>query len=299
VINDGSTDDTEDLLNTFCKQYPNLRTTFVPVGANNVSTKKLGLTLGIKAAKHDWLLFTDADCMPEDKNWITRMARNFTRQTDIVLGYGAYLNKKGFLNRLITYDTLFSGLQYLGMALAHKPYMGVGRNLAYRKETFFAHKGFASTLHLSSGDDDLMVNKASNHANTRVEIASDSITWSEPETRYKEWLFQKKRHLSVAPYYKSSTKLQLTIEPFMRGLFYATLILALVLGNMVMQIAAGVFFLARMIVQLIVINRSAKHFGDRRYFLVIPLFDIFLPLVSLYFFTFGRFVSAGRVGRWK
>jgi cellulose synthase/poly-beta-1,6-N-acetylglucosamine synthase-like glycosyltransferase len=297
VINDGSTDETEILLNDLCKENPKLKTTFVPVGANNLSTKKLGLTLGIKAAKNDLLLFTDADCMPEDKNWISCMARNFTTETDFVLGYGAYLQKKSFLNRLITYDTLFIGLQYLGMALARKPYMGVGRNLAYRKETFFAQKGFASTLHLTSGDDDLMVNKASNNHNTRIEIAPDSITWSEPKTTFRNWLFQKERHLSASTYYKDSSKLRLFLEPFMRGVFYLTLILAFIFGNLITMITAGVFFIARFVVQTSVLNNSAKYFGDRKHFFMVPFFDIYLPLLNLYILTIGK-KSFGKQGRW-
>ena len=297
VINDGSTDETEILLNDLCQENPKLKTTFVPIGANNLSTKKLGLTLGIKAAKNDLLLFTDADCMPEDKNWIACMARNFTIETDFVLGYGAYLQKKGFLNRLITYDTLFIGLQYLGMALARKPYMGVGRNLAYRKETFFAQKGFASTLHLTSGDDDLMVNKASNNHNTRIEIAPDSITWSEPKTTFRNWLFQKERHLSASTYYKDSSKLRLFLEPFMRGLFYLTLILAFIFGNLITMITAGVFFIARFVVQTSVLNNSAKYFGDRKHFFMVPFFDIYLPLLNLYILTIGK-KSFGKQGRW-
>lgn len=297
VINDGSTDESDILLNDLSVEYPNLRTTFVPVGANNLSTKKLGLTLGIKAAKNDWLLFTDADCMPEDKFWIARMARNFNPETEFVLGYGAYFNKKGFLNRLITYDTLFIALQYMGMAAAHKPYMGVGRNMAYRKDTFFAQKGFASTLHLSSGDDDLMVNKASTSKNTRVEISSDSITWSEPNQTYKGWFYQKKRHLSVSAYYKSSSKFRLSLEPMTRGLFYLAFIAALVFGGLIVQIAAGVLFLARLIVQFCVINGSSKHFGERKYILTLPIFDIYLPLVSLYILTIGKTTSR-RKPRW-
>ena len=288
VINDGSTDETDNLLRDLCVDYPRLRTTFVPVGANNVSTKKLGLTLGIKASKYEFLLMTDADCMPEDKTWIARMMRNFTRETDFVLGYGAYLQKKGFLNHLITYDTLFIALQYMGMAAVRKPYMGVGRNLAYRKETFFAQKGFASTLHLSSGDDDLLVNKACNPWNTRIEIASDSITWSEPNKTYKGWLYQKERHLSVSTYYKSSSKFRLFIEPTTRGVFYITLILALVFGNMITQIATGILFLTRYIVQLSIINGSSKYFGGRKYISTLPIFDIYLPLVNLYILVFGK-----------
>jgi len=299
VINDGSTDETDILLRDLGKEYSNLRTTFVPVGANNRSTKKLGLTLGIKAAKNEMLLFTDADCMPEDKMWIARMARNFTNETDFILGYGAYLQKKSFLNRLITYDTLFIALQYMGMAIARKPYMGVGRNLAYRKQTFFDHKGFASTLQLSSGDDDLMVNQASNSKNTRVEIAPDSITWSEPNKTFKDWFYQKERHLSVSSYYKASSKFRLSLEPMSRGLFYLAMILSLVVGNFIIQIATAVLFIARLTIQLAIINKSANHFGGRKYLFTMPIFDILLPLVSLYILTIGRLTSKGKTVHWK
>lgn len=299
VINDGSTDETDILLRELCKENSNLRITFVPVGANNLSTKKLGLTLGIKAAKNDLLLFTDADCMPEDKYWIARMVRNYTSETEFVLGYGAYFEKKGFLNRLITYDTLFIALQYMGMAAAGKPYMGVGRNLAYRKQTFFDNKGFASTLHLSSGDDDLLVNKASNAQNTRVEIDPESITWSEPNNTFRNWFFQKERHLSVSSYYKDLSKFRLSLEPLARGLFYLSFIAALVFGGLIIQIAAGVLFVTRFIVQLSIINSSSKHFGQRKYIFTLPILDIFLPLVSLFIFTFGRIFSKGKTVRWK
>jgi len=299
VINDGSTDETQTLLNNLSVEYQNLRTTFVPVGARNLSTKKLGLTLGIKAAKNELLLFTDADCMPEDNMWIARMARNFTPETDFILGYGAYLNKKGFLNRLITYDTLFIALQYMGMAIARKPYMGVGRNLAYRKNTFFINKGFASNLNLISGDDDLFVNKASNKKNTKVEIAPDSITWSEPNKTFSGWFYQKERHLSVSSYYKASSKFRLSLEPFTRGLFYAALILSFVVGNLITLIASAVLFITRLILQLAIVNKSSAHFGERKYLLTLPVFDIFLPLVSLYILTVGRITSRGKSVRWK
>jgi len=299
VINDGSTDETETLLNNLCVEYPNLRTTFVPVGARNLSTKKLGLTLGIKAAKNELMLFTDADCMPEDTKWIALMARNFSPQTDFILGYGAYLNKKGFVNRLITYDTLFIALQYMGMAISGKPYMGVGRNLAYRKETFFLNKGFASNLNLISGDDDLFVNKASNAKNTKVEISPESITWSEPNKTLKGWFFQKERHLSVSSYYKFSSKFRLSLEPLTRGLFYSALILSVVFGNIVTLIASAVLLIIRLLVQLIIINKSSRHFGERRYFLLMPVFDIFLPLINLYILTIGRITSGGKTVRWK
>jgi len=176
----------------------------------------------------------------------------------------------------------------MGMAAVRKPYMGVGRNLAYRKETFFAQKGFASTLHLSSGDDDLLVNKASNPWNTRIEIAPDSITWSEPNKTFRGWFYQKERHLSVSSYYKSSSKFRLFFEPATRGIFYLSLILTFVFGNLITMAAAGVIFLTRYLVQTIIINKSSRHFGGRRYISTLPLFDIVLPLINLYILIFGR-----------
>ncbi|MGB4413964.1 MAG: glycosyltransferase [Paludibacter sp.] len=299
VVNDGSTDETETLLNELKKTYTNLRTTFVPVGATNLSSKKLALTLGIKAAKNDWLLFTDADCMPEDKTWISRMARNFNPGIEFVLGYGAYFPKKGWVNKLITYDTLFNALQYLGLAFYGKPYMGVGRNMAYRKEVFFRQKGFASTLHLRSGDDDLMVNHAANRFNTKIEIAPDSITWSEPNKTFQDWYFQKERHLSVSTFYTAASKFRLSIEPISRGLFYLAFILAMVFGNLITMIVAGALFITRLIIQFLIINRSSKHFGGRRYFITLPFFDLFLPVVTLFIMTFGRMGSKAKNIHWK
>lgn len=299
VVNDGSTDDTDILLRDMKLEYPRLRTTFVPAGATNLSTKKLALTLGVKAAQNEILLFTDADCMPEDKFWISRMARNFTPETEFVLGYGAYLHQKSFINRLITFDTLFIALQYLGFAKCGKPYMGVGRNMAFRKEVFFRYKGYASNLHLRSGDDDLMVNQAANKHNTRIEIAPDSVTWSEPKKNFRLWYYQKERHLSVSSHYTFISRFRLSTEPATRAVFYISLIVLPFLANIITTGAAVLLFLVRFAVQLLVINRSAKHFNDRKYYLSLMLFDIILPLISLNLLIFGRMGKKSKNIRWK
>lgn len=288
VINDASSDDTGVICQQFKEKYPHLRTTFVPQETKNINSKKLAITLGIKAAKYDILLFTDADCYPESKDWIARMVRNFKPETEFVLGYGNYLKKGGLLNRLISYDTLFIAMQYMGLAAAGKPYMGVGRNMAYRKETFFNLKGFSSNLNILSGDDDLLVNKGSNKNNTSIEISRESITWSEPETRFRDWYYQKARHLSSSVKYKNKTKMFLAVEPFMRGMFYLMVILCAVYGNMITLYAALFLFLTRWIVQMIVINRTSRLYDERRYYLSLPFWDIFLPIINLFVLIFGR-----------
>ena len=288
VVNDGSYDNTEDYLALMTKEYSNLRTSFVPKGANNISTKKLGLTIGIKASKNDLLLFTDADCMPEGNQWIANMVRNFHPETEFVLGYGGYLHRKGFLNKLIKFDTLFIAIQYLGMAAAKRPYMGVGRNMMYRKDTFFKLKGFASTLNLASGDDDLMVQRGANKTNTEIEISPESVTWSEPNKKYSRWYDQKIRHLSVAGRYDGKSKFSLTLEPISRALFYLGVIFTAIFGNWISFGAAMFLLVARFLIQMTIINKSAKQLGESKFYFTIVLFDIFLPLVSLFIFLFER-----------
>ncbi len=232
VVNDGSEDDTQFVLEQNAKLFHNLRLTFVPHDAWVRSSKKLALTLAAKAAKYDYLLLTDADCRPESPHWIEEMMRGFSNpETEVVLGYSGYFSENSFVNRLIQYDTVFSALTYLGHALSRHPYMGVGRNLAYKKETFFRHNGFAGTLSQRAGDDDLFVNKIANRHNTEVVLTPDSYTWSVPKRTFAEWRIQKYRHLSVAPSYRLSTRLRLTAEPVVRGLWYASFIALIVLLN--------------------------------------------------------------------
>ena len=288
VVNDGSNDDTNDVLQLFEERYSNLYHTFLPEEAKFISRKKMALTVGIKAAKNDILLLTDADCKVKDCHWIENMVRNFDEGTDVVLGYGAYNQKKGLLGRMISFDTFFIVLQYWGFALRGCPYMGVGRNLAYRKSKFLENHGFSSIMNIQSGDDDLFVGQIANGHNTKVEVSPESVTYSEPKENYHEWYAQKFRHLSTSVYYKSGIRFRIGLEVFTRFLFYLSLILLLLFGDLFLRCAVLAFFLVRFLTQMIIINKSAKQMNERRFHFDILLFDMYLPLVNLYAFTFGR-----------
>ena len=309
VVNDGSIDDTRTYLEYWQKRYRNLKLTFVPAGAKVGSTKKLAITLGAKAAQYDYLLLTDADCRPESAHWISEMVKGFalpsvsaavsqrsglsakrsvSETVTIVLGFGAYFAKPGLLNRLIQFDTLFNGLQYLGMAACGHPYMGVGRNLAYSKRLFFQQGGFYHLMTSRAGDDDLFVNRVATAANTAVVCTRDSLTWSVPKTSLRDWLHQKRRHLSVAPKYKSSSKFRLGLEPLTRGLLYAALIVLVVLGcqqpapaGWIPAIIAASAMLARWIMQCVLLNIPAHRWGTTKTFLLFPVWEIVLPVISL------------------
>jgi len=296
VVDDGSEDSTREIVERYMTHDPRVHMTFVPYGARVGSTKKLALTLAAKAAKYDYLLLTDADCVPESNQWIRSMMSGFASGKDIVLGYGAYFEEKGFINRLVRYDTLFNGLHYLGAALCGHPYMGVGRNLAYRKSLFFESGGFTHLMTNRAGDDDLFVNHVATKQNTAVAVNPESYTWSLSKKTLKEWWQQKRRHLSVSPNYKPVTKFRLTLEPLTRGLFYAavlgTLIYQLPITNYqyaILPLIAVGLFLLRWIIQTAIINISARRMGLKRFSMCTVLgFDILLPLINLWMLLVPR-----------
>ena len=300
VVNDGSEDNTQEVIDSYMLHDPRLHTTFVPRDARVGSTKKLALTLAAKSAQYDYLLLTDADCRPESAHWISEMMKGFENvqgdkvqgTKDIVLGFGAYFYEKGHVNRLVRYDTLFNGLHYLGAALCGHPYMGVGRNLAYRKSLFFESGGFSRLMTNRAGDDDLFVNYVATRENTAVVLSRESYTWSPSKTRLREWWLQKRRHVSVSPAYKPLTKFRLALEPLTRGLFYALVVAIVVYQlrnnfqlstfNFQLSIAAGLFVI-RWVMQTIMLNVSARRMGLHRFNMFSILwFDIVLPLVNLW-----------------
>ena len=290
VVDDGSEDDTRAIVESYMALDERLHLTFVPYGARVRSTKKLALTLAAKAAQYDYLLLTDADCVLESKHWISEMVQGFGEgqgTKDIVLGFSPYFETKGFVNRLVRYDTLFNGLHYLGAALCGHPYMGVGRNLAYRKSLFFETGGFTHLMTNKAGDDDLFVNHVATPQNTAVVLSRESLVWSPSKKSFKEWWQQKRRHISVSPSYRKETKTRLAAEPVTRGFFYLSVIAAVVCAVwtrewMPLYIALGAFML-RWLVQTAVINLSARRLGLRRFsmFTILGL-DIFLPLTNLW-----------------
>lgn len=223
LIDDASSDETLEVFEAFEKQYSNIKLVKVENNEAFWGNKKFALTLGIKAAKNEYLLFTDADCYPKSNDWIKEMSAQFTQQKTIVLGYGAYEKiKNSFLNKIIRFETLLTATQYFSWAKLGKPYMGVGRNMAYKREEFFKVRGFMDHMKIRSGDDDLFINQAANSKNTTICFTPESFTFSKPKTNFKDWFTQKRRHVATAQHYKGGDRTQL-------ALFYSTQLLFLIL----------------------------------------------------------------------
>jgi len=221
IINDRSVDETEEILRRW-EHHPQVKIVHIPFQEwkTFIGNKKYALTMGIKAARYDHLLFTDADCRPASDRWIRYMASRFEGGKEIVLGYGKYERRKGWLNLLVRYETLLTGMQYLGFALRKIPYMGVGRNLAYTKELFFRNDGFKNHFEILSGDDDLFVNENATPENTAVCIRPEAHTVSEPPAEWKQWFRQKVRHYSTARYYRFKHRFLLGLYALTRWLVW-------------------------------------------------------------------------------
>lgn len=288
VIYDRPADDCDNTLKLLEDKYPNLYHTFIPDSARYISHKKLGITMGIKASRHEWLVFTEPDCRPQSNQWLKQMARNFTPATEIVLGYSNYEKVPGWFNKKITFDTLLNSMRYLGMAVSGHPYMGTGRNMAYRKTLYYKQKGFASHLNLQRGEDDLFINELATSANTRVETDFNATTRIQPVYRYKDWKEEKVSYMATARFYHGIQRYLLGFETFSRLLFYIACIAGIVFGILNFHwLVAGIAFLIwllRFTVQAVIINRTAKEMGGgRKYYFSLPVFDLIQPVQSLKF----------------
>lgn len=260
VVNDNSVDDSKYILQELKKTFKSLNVVELTQEAKLISGKKYPLSIGIREAEYEVLLLTDADCVPASENWIEKMQEAYTENIEVVLGYGAYHRKSGLLNKLIRFETFHTALQYLSYALAGIPYMGVGRNLSYRKDLFLRNKGFSSINHIPSGDDDLFINKVATKKNTAVVIDPGAITRSIPKTTWKGWLRQKSRHYTTAKYYKPKHKFLLGLYFSTQFIYYPLFAAALVFYDWRFVLPV---FGVRFLLQGFVLWKSMKKMGEK------------------------------------
>jgi glycosyltransferase involved in cell wall biosynthesis len=281
VVNDNSVDDTKYILAELQKTFKKLHIVDLAQEAKLIAGKKYPLSIGIKEAKHEIVLLTDADCVPATEKWMFKMQDAFTDGVEVVLGYGAYHKMPGFLNKAIRFETFHTALQYLGYALAGLPYMGVGRNLAYRKNLFFRNKGFSSINHIPSGDDDLFINKVATGKNTAVVIDQEAFTLSTPKQTWKEWIRQKNRHYSTGKYYKFSHKFLLGLYTGSFFLFYPLFVLSIVFFDWRWSLIP---FVIRLVVQASIWNKAMKKLNESDLFSLFLFWDLWM---FFYYFIFA------------
>ncbi len=289
IVNDCSTDETTDYLKELSDRRPDINVVSLTQNLNFFQGKKFPLSMGIKSAKHDLLLLTDADCLPENDQWIKGMVGAYRHDTGVVLGYGPYFARKGLLNKLIRFDTLYTAIQYLSMALAKMPYMGVGRNLSYHRGLFYKNKGFTSHYTIPSGDDDIFISQVANKDNTRIFIDPGCRVESEPKRTFSGWIHQKRRHYSTANMYKRSTNIILGALLSSRLFYYVSAAMLLCMppafycssGSSLYYVATGGLMLLHYISMDWIYIKSAIQLGEKKLYLFFtPFYDIFFTLFT-------------------
>ena len=287
VIYDRSADDCDDVLKLLEDKYSHLYHTFIPDSARYISHKKLGITMGIKASRHEWLVFTEPNCRPQSNQWLKQMARNFTPSTEIVLGYSNYEKASGWFNKKITFDTLLNSMRYLGMAASGHPYMGTGRNLAYRKSLYYKQKGFTSHLNLQRGEDDLFINETAHAHNTRVEAGPESVVRITMPSYKRIWREEKISYAATGRLFKGAARYLMGFETCNRLLFHvsviATIIVSILSSRWIILGLAVLLGAARFAMQFIVFKKTAKALDERTFCALLPIFDWLQPLWSLRF----------------
>jgi glycosyltransferase involved in cell wall biosynthesis len=280
VVNDNSIDDSKYILAELQKTFRNLHVVELAQEAKMIAGKKFPLSIGIKESKHEIVLLTDADCVPASEFWLHKMQDAFNNGVSVVLGYGPYHKQRGFLNKAIRFETFHTALQYLSYAMAGKPYMGVGRNLAYRKEIFFRNKGFSAINHIPSGDDDLFINRVATKENTAIVIDPDAFTVSKPKQTWGDWMRQKNRHYSTGRYYKKEHRFLLGMYTASFILFYPLMVATIIFFDWRFAIA---LYLVRITCLALVWNKAMKKLEESDLFPWFIFWDIWLFAYYLIF----------------
>ena len=303
VVNDCSDDETEEYLKDLERREPRVKPVQLKQHLNFFNGKKFPLSMGIKSAQNDLIVLTDFNCMPVNDQWLRSVVNRYNHQTEIVIGYSPYVQKKGSLNHLMRFDALQNGLLYLSAALNHHAYMGIGKNLSYRKELFYRNQGFISHYTTTVGEDDLFINKVSTKKNTEVLIDAENGILTTPTSSFKLWMRQKSSRYSTVSKYDGRSRLMLSLFYGSQLLFYVSFITLIALcakpafvitGGAAFYIPILVFFfLLRFGSQMIIYHKASKRLGEKGLLPGLIVYDFLFAFLSPWLRLMGR-MNVGR-----
>lgn len=266
IMNDRSTDGTDDFLEENYGNWAHVRYITINQVYDHITPKKYAITVAVKHASHQNLLFTDADCRPTGDNWIQSMMAQLSDSKEIALGFSPYFKFPGLLNWFIRCETFYSAVQYFSFAKSGRPYMGVGRNLLYQKDLFLNNKGFYKHSRVMGGDDDLFINQVASSKNTVINTDPESFMYSYPHTTWKGWYKQKTRHLSVSKYYRPINKFLLGILSASHVATWVTFAISVMAGIYFQEYffleITGAIFLLRWLIQWITLGIINRKLGN-------------------------------------
>jgi glycosyltransferase involved in cell wall biosynthesis len=293
LVDDRSYDETYETYLSISKLNPILKFLRVDETPETSSAKKFSLTLAIKAAQYENLLFIDADCSPSEQ-WAYQMSKRFSDNTEIVIGASPYASKSSILNYFIQFETGLTALNYLSFALAKVPYMSVGRNWGFKKHLFLNNKGHHPHNKLKGGDDDLFLQKVVTKNNFAICVHPDSLVVSIPKTSFTDWFEQKQRHYSVSKYYNFRTKFLLGSYLSIHLLSY--ILFVTLLFSQEFRLYSSAIFLCRLLLFWILSAKAFNKLASKVKWYFIPWLEF---LNSIIVITFGLISLRARKIKWR
>ena len=296
VVNDCSDDETEEYLKDLERKESRVKPVQLKQHLNFFNGKKFPLSMGIKSAKNDLIVFTDCNCMPVNDQWLRSVVNRYNTRTEIVIGYSPYVQKKSLLNRIMRFDALQNGLLYLSAALNHHPYMGIGKNLSYRKELFYRNNGFISHYTTTVGEDDLFISQVATKKNTEVLIDAENAILTTPTSNFKLWMRQKSCRYSTVSKYSTRARFSLSLFYLSQSLFYLSFIALLCLPP-AFNIANGaafyipflvIVFLLRYGTQFIIYHNASKRLDEKGLLPGLIVYDFMFAFLTPWLRLMGR-----------
>lgn len=255
--------ETDDVLKRY-EGNSHLYTTYIPDSSRYMSRKKLAITLGIKAAKTQWVMLTDITCTPASDQWLQTMASHCSDNIDIVAGYTAYDNATSDYKR---FERLHTEMYLIREYLKTTPYRHNGNNLMFRKDMFINGDGYRGNLKYLRGEYDFIVNKYANSSNTTLVLTPQS--WMiEQQPSAKTW---KNKHLFYLENRKAMERSsrhrtlfnidQIALHTTMTAII-AALVYSIFTQQWIVAIAAGVAFIITAIARTIIGYKALKMFQE-------------------------------------
>ena len=277
VVIDNSDDGSDELLEDMAREHANLKIVHLRQRLNWFSGRKFPLSLGIKSAKHDLILLSDPGCRPVSQNWISEMAAAYHAGQEIVLGYASYATRSS-INKWLRFTAFYDALFYLSAALSGLPFKGIGKNLSYTRQLFYASKGFSSHYTIRDGDDELFVNMTAKKTNARIQISEEARVVQVKKVSFAKWLSSEKSRLRIRRFFKFRHRLLIRAFSFSAFAFYGLFAVLLILQAPLIPVFA--IFALRFISIMLVFGFALKRLHEKNLLLLAPFFELFLIVID-------------------
>ncbi len=221
-VNDNSEDDSlNKLINA--KKSDNVNVISVPNELLSNAHKKKAVSYAIEKSKGEIIVTTDADCK-HNSLWLKSLLQTFEDETGFVSGPVEFIDEQGIFSKLQKLE--FAGLIFAGAGLIGngKPIICNAANLAYRKSLYEKVNGFKDHLNLSSGDDELLMQKIWKETDFSIKFClnKEAIVLTDANETVRKFYDQRKRWASKGLFYADKI---LVVKLILIFLFYLSLLI--------------------------------------------------------------------------